>query len=254
MVGGIAAGRAGVELGLVGGVAARTASFSRAIVRSVVAQDVHLEQSFARVVVANRVQAGRQQGSAWSWHAGSTARPGSWSTGAARWRWAQCSVPSPRCSGWPGAGRDERPPDELPPDGRLYTRYPVRARSPVRTSRLRDLTGARRPNVIDPSARIHPSADLEAGVSIGAGSSVWHRAQVRNGARIGAACIVGRDAFIDEGVSIGDRVKIQNAALVYHGVTVEDASSSVRTRSSRTTVSRARSRGRASWPGRTTGR
>jgi len=76
--------------------------------------------------------------------------------------------------------------------------------------------------VIDPSARIHPSADLERDVRVGAGSSVWHRAQVRTGARIGAECIVGRDAFIDEGVTIGDRVKIQNAALVYHGVTVED--------------------------------
>jgi len=76
--------------------------------------------------------------------------------------------------------------------------------------------------VIDPTARIHPTADLEAGVSVGAGSSVWHRAQVRVGARIGAECIVGRDAFIDEGVTIGDRVKIQNSALVYNGVTVED--------------------------------
>jgi acetyltransferase-like isoleucine patch superfamily enzyme len=76
--------------------------------------------------------------------------------------------------------------------------------------------------VIDPSARVHPSADLESDVSIGAGSSVWHRAQIRNGATIGAECVVGRDAFIDEGVTIGDRVKIQNLALVYHGVTVED--------------------------------
>ncbi|MEO5963846.1 MAG: acyltransferase [Candidatus Limnocylindrales bacterium] len=76
--------------------------------------------------------------------------------------------------------------------------------------------------MIDPSARIHASADLEADVAIGPRSSVWHRAQVRTGARIGADCIVGRDAFIDEGVVIGDRVKIQNAALVYHGVTVED--------------------------------
>jgi UDP-2-acetamido-3-amino-2,3-dideoxy-glucuronate N-acetyltransferase len=76
--------------------------------------------------------------------------------------------------------------------------------------------------VIDPSARIHPTADLEPDVRVGAGSSVWHRAQVRTGARIGAECIVGRDAFIDEGVTIGDRVKIQNAALVYHGVSVED--------------------------------
>lgn len=76
--------------------------------------------------------------------------------------------------------------------------------------------------MIDPTARIHPSADLEADVRVGAGTSIWHRAQVRTGARIGAECVVGRDVFIDESVSIGDRVKIQNLALVYHGVTVED--------------------------------
>lgn len=80
----------------------------------------------------------------------------------------------------------------------------------------------RSPSVIDPSARIHPTADLEDGVSVGARSSVWHRAQIRTGARIGAECVIGRDAFIDEGVSLGDRVKVQNLALVYHGVTVED--------------------------------
>jgi acetyltransferase-like isoleucine patch superfamily enzyme len=76
--------------------------------------------------------------------------------------------------------------------------------------------------VIDPSARVHATADLEPDVTVGAGTIIWHRAQIRTGARIGAECIVGRDAFIDEGVSIGDRVKIQNAALVYHGVTIEE--------------------------------
>lgn len=76
--------------------------------------------------------------------------------------------------------------------------------------------------MIDPTARIHPSADLEAGVSVGPGTGIWHRAQVRSNATIGAECVIGRDAFIDEGVTIGNRVKIQNAALVYHGVTVED--------------------------------
>ena len=76
--------------------------------------------------------------------------------------------------------------------------------------------------MIDPSARVHPSADLEADVSVGPGTSIWHRAQVRTGARIGAECVIGRGVFIDEGVEIGNRVKIQNAALVYHGVTVED--------------------------------
>ena len=76
--------------------------------------------------------------------------------------------------------------------------------------------------MIDPAARVHPSADLEDGVSVGAGSAIWQRAQLREGVRIGAECVIGRDAFIDTGVTIGDRVKIQNAALVYHGVTVAD--------------------------------
>ena len=76
--------------------------------------------------------------------------------------------------------------------------------------------------MIDPAARVHASAELEDGVTVGAGSAIWQRAQVRTGARIGAECVIGRDVFIDQGVEIGDRVKIQNGALVYHGVTVAD--------------------------------
>ncbi|MGZ6338999.1 MAG: acyltransferase [Candidatus Limnocylindrales bacterium] len=76
--------------------------------------------------------------------------------------------------------------------------------------------------MIDPSARVHATADLEADVSVGPRSSVWHRAVMRVGASIGADCVIGRDAFIDEGVHLGDRVKVQNGALVYHGVTVDD--------------------------------
>jgi acetyltransferase-like isoleucine patch superfamily enzyme len=76
--------------------------------------------------------------------------------------------------------------------------------------------------VIDPSARVHPTADLEADVRIGAASTVWHRAQIRTGASLGADCVVGRDVFIDADVAIGNRVKIQNAALIYHGVTIGD--------------------------------
>lgn len=76
--------------------------------------------------------------------------------------------------------------------------------------------------MIDPSARIHATADLEADVSVGPGTSVWHRAQIRTGARIGRDGVIGRDVFIDEGVTLGDRVKVQNGALIYHGVTVAD--------------------------------
>ena len=76
--------------------------------------------------------------------------------------------------------------------------------------------------MIDPAARVHPSADLEANVTVGPGTSIWQRAQIRAGATIGSECVIGRDAFIDTDVPIGNRVKIQNAALIYHGVTVED--------------------------------
>jgi UDP-2-acetamido-3-amino-2,3-dideoxy-glucuronate N-acetyltransferase len=73
--------------------------------------------------------------------------------------------------------------------------------------------------VIDPSARVHATADLEPDVTVGPDTSIWHRAQLRTGATLGAECVVGRDVFIDEGVVLGDRVKIQNGALIYHGVT-----------------------------------
>jgi UDP-2-acetamido-3-amino-2,3-dideoxy-glucuronate N-acetyltransferase len=76
--------------------------------------------------------------------------------------------------------------------------------------------------VIDPSARVHPSADLEPDVSVGSGTAIWQRAQVRRGSRIGSECVIGRDVFVDVEVTVGDRVKVQNGALLYHGLSVED--------------------------------
>jgi len=77
--------------------------------------------------------------------------------------------------------------------------------------------------VIDPTARVHPTADLEDDVSVGPRTSVWNRAVLRKGASLGADCIIGRDVFVDEGVHLGDRVKVQNGALVYHGVSVDNS-------------------------------
>ena len=76
--------------------------------------------------------------------------------------------------------------------------------------------------MIDPSAQIHATAELDADVNIGPGTTVWHHAQIRRGARIGRDGVIGRDVFIDEAVTLGDRVKVQNGALVYHGVTIAD--------------------------------
>jgi UDP-2-acetamido-3-amino-2,3-dideoxy-glucuronate N-acetyltransferase len=76
--------------------------------------------------------------------------------------------------------------------------------------------------MINPGAHIHPSAEIEEDVDVGAGTAIWDRAQIRAGAKIGAECILGRDAFVDEGVTLGDRVKVGNGALLYRGATIED--------------------------------
>ena len=70
--------------------------------------------------------------------------------------------------------------------------------------------------------RIEPSAEVHERASVGAGSSVWHLAQVREDARIGEQCVIGRGVYVGSGVRIGDRVKIQNYALVYEPARVED--------------------------------
>src|SRR5437764_6564937 len=69
---------------------------------------------------------------------------------------------------------------------------------------------------------IHPTADVSPEATIGAGTKVWHQAQVREGAVLGRNCILGKGAYVDFDVRIGDNVKIQNRASVYHGVTLED--------------------------------
>src|SRR4051812_33876384 len=69
---------------------------------------------------------------------------------------------------------------------------------------------------------IHPTADVSHRATLGAGTKVWHQAQVREGAVLGRNCILGKGAYVDFGVQIGDNVKIQNRASVYHGVTLEN--------------------------------
>ncbi|MGN6334394.1 MAG: acyltransferase [Motilibacteraceae bacterium] len=70
--------------------------------------------------------------------------------------------------------------------------------------------------------RIQPSADVDDRARIGAGSSVWHLAQVREGAVLGEECIVGRGAYVGPGVRLGNRCKLQNYALVYEPAVLED--------------------------------
>ncbi|HEV7657184.1 MAG TPA: acyltransferase [Mycobacteriales bacterium] len=72
------------------------------------------------------------------------------------------------------------------------------------------------------AARIHPSAEVEPGAVVGAGTSVWHLAHLRSGAVVGADCNLGRGVYVDGDVVIGDRVKVQNFALLYEPARIGD--------------------------------
>ena len=69
---------------------------------------------------------------------------------------------------------------------------------------------------------IQSTADVDDSAELGAGTTVWHLAQIREHARLGRDCIVGRGAYVGPGVVIGDNVKLQNYALVYEPARLED--------------------------------
>lgn len=70
--------------------------------------------------------------------------------------------------------------------------------------------------------QIHPSAIVDAGAQIGAGSRVWHFVHVCSGARIGQGVSLGQGVFVGNRVVIGDKCKVQNNVSVYDNVTLED--------------------------------
>jgi UDP-2-acetamido-3-amino-2,3-dideoxy-glucuronate N-acetyltransferase len=72
------------------------------------------------------------------------------------------------------------------------------------------------------SAEVQATADVDSSAVLGAGTTVWHLAQIREGARLGSGCIVGRGAYVGPGVIIGRNVKLQNYALVYEPARLED--------------------------------
>jgi UDP-2-acetamido-3-amino-2,3-dideoxy-glucuronate N-acetyltransferase len=69
---------------------------------------------------------------------------------------------------------------------------------------------------------IHESAVIDAGVSIGRGTKIWHFSHVLSGSIIGDNCNIGQNVVIGPDVIIGSNCKIQNNVSVYKGVTLED--------------------------------
>ncbi len=69
---------------------------------------------------------------------------------------------------------------------------------------------------------IHPSAIVDAGAQIGAGSRIWHFVHVCAGAKIGQGVSLGQNVFVGNKVVIGDHCKVQNNVSVYDNVTLEE--------------------------------
>lgn len=70
--------------------------------------------------------------------------------------------------------------------------------------------------------KVHPTAIVDEGATIGEGSRIWHWVHVSAGAVIGAGCSLGQNVYVGNKVRIGNNVKIQNNVSVYDNVTLED--------------------------------
>ena len=68
----------------------------------------------------------------------------------------------------------------------------------------------------------HPTAVIDEGATIGAGTKIWHFCHVMAGARVGAGCVLGQNVFVAAGAVVGDRCRIQNNVSIYDGVVLED--------------------------------
>jgi UDP-2-acetamido-3-amino-2,3-dideoxy-glucuronate N-acetyltransferase len=71
------------------------------------------------------------------------------------------------------------------------------------------------------AVEVHPSAIIDEGAQIGAGTRIWHFSHVCSGARIGQRCSLGQNVFVGNRVVIDDEVKVQNNVSIYDDVTLE---------------------------------
>jgi UDP-2-acetamido-3-amino-2,3-dideoxy-glucuronate N-acetyltransferase len=68
----------------------------------------------------------------------------------------------------------------------------------------------------------HPTAVIDPGARIGAGTKIWHFCHVMAGARIGARCVLGQNVFVAATGVVGVGCRIQNNVSIYDGVALDD--------------------------------
>jgi UDP-2-acetamido-3-amino-2,3-dideoxy-glucuronate N-acetyltransferase len=69
---------------------------------------------------------------------------------------------------------------------------------------------------------VHPTAVVDEGCEIGAGTKIWHFSHIMPGCKIGDNCNIGQNVVISPDVILGKNVKVQNNVSLYTGVTCGD--------------------------------
>ena len=68
----------------------------------------------------------------------------------------------------------------------------------------------------------HPTAVIDEGCEIGAGSHIWHFSHIMKGCKLGENCNIGQNVVVSPNVVLGRNVKVQNNVSIYTGVTCDD--------------------------------
>lgn len=68
----------------------------------------------------------------------------------------------------------------------------------------------------------HPTAVIDEGSEIGAGTKIWHFSHIMAPCQIGENCNIGQNVVISPQVILGKNVKVQNNVSIYTGVICED--------------------------------
>lgn len=74
----------------------------------------------------------------------------------------------------------------------------------------------------DKSYYAHPTAVIDDGCEIGAGTKIWHFSHIMPKCTIGENCNIGQNVVVSPEVVLGNNVKVQNNVSIYTGVTCED--------------------------------
>jgi UDP-2-acetamido-3-amino-2,3-dideoxy-glucuronate N-acetyltransferase len=68
----------------------------------------------------------------------------------------------------------------------------------------------------------HPTAVIDEGCEIGAGTKIWHFSHIMSRCKIGEDCNIGQNVVVSPEVILGRNVKVQNNVSIYTGVICED--------------------------------